>query len=81
VRRVVNRVRELALERLRHQLALAFGDDPGDEVIDQLAHFTLAAIDGAFVAHQSDPKRTPDTVLAPLARAAVAIRKTLRSAR
>src|SRR5579859_7704359 len=51
---VVARVRELALDRLRTQIALAFGDDTEDAVTVRVARIALAAIDGAFVACQSD---------------------------
>ena len=51
---VVGRVREVALTRLRKQIALAFQDDPRSATTDQLARFALAAFDGAFVASQSD---------------------------
>ena len=80
VHAVVNRVRDRARERLREQLAIAFGDDPSDPVIEQVARFAFAAIDGAFVAHQSDPKVKIEGVLAPFAPAATAIRKSLREA-
>ncbi len=54
IQAVVCRVREHALELLREQIAAAFGDDPRSPVTDQLARFALAAIDGAFVASQTD---------------------------
>jgi AcrR family transcriptional regulator len=78
VRTVVNRVRATALEFLREQLALAYGDDPHDPVTEQLARFALAAIDGAFVAHQADPQVKLEEVLLPFAASATAIRRTLR---
>jgi AcrR family transcriptional regulator len=79
VHAVVNRVRNLALERVREQLTIAYADDPADPVIDQLARFTLAAIDGAFIAHQSDPRVAIEMILMPLAASTNAIRATLRS--
>ena len=81
VREVVNRVRATALERITGQLALAFGDEPDDPHVLQLARFTLASIDGAFVAHQSDPKVGLDEVLAPFPQAAGSIRAGLRKSR
>jgi AcrR family transcriptional regulator len=78
VHAVVNRVRATALELLREQLALAYGDDPHDPVTEQLARFALAAIDGAFVAHQADPQVKLDEVLLPFAASVTAIRRTLR---
>jgi AcrR family transcriptional regulator len=74
----VNRWRATALERLREQLAIAYGDDPDDPVIEQLARFALAAIDGTFVAQQSDPDVAPESVLVPFAASLTAIRRTLR---
>jgi AcrR family transcriptional regulator len=56
IRAVVGRVRDEALGRLRTQLALAFGDDPASAAVDRLARFSLAIIDGAFVATQADPE-------------------------
>ena len=50
-------MRELALDRLRKQIAIAFDDDPGAARTDRLARFALAAFDGAFVAWQTDPRR------------------------
>src|SRR6201994_4805694 len=47
---VVARVRRLALDRLREQIAIAFGDDPDSAPTIQLARLALATIDGAFVA-------------------------------
>src|SRR5919197_6106833 len=44
---VVERVRELALARLRNQMKVTFGISPGAEAADHLARFTLAAIEGA----------------------------------
>jgi AcrR family transcriptional regulator len=53
-REVVGRIRDVALERLRTELALAFDlERPQDA--DRLARFALALTDGAFVATQADP--------------------------
>jgi hypothetical protein len=71
----VGRLRELALKRLREQIALAFGDDPRSATIDRLARFALAAFDGAFVASQTDA----GGALEPLAPALVAARRSLQS--
>src|SRR5512133_672382 len=65
VRTVVGRVRGQALERLREQLAIAFGDDPRSPMTDQLARFTLAAIDGAVVATHADRGVTLERLLRP----------------
>jgi AcrR family transcriptional regulator len=74
---VVGQVREVALTRLRKQIALAFQDDPRSATTDQLARFALAAIDGAFVASQSDRAVTLQSVLEPLAASLVAARREL----
>jgi hypothetical protein len=68
---------EHALELLRAQVALAFGDDPRSAATDQLARFALAAIDGAFVACQTDRGVTLERLLRPLAPALVACRRAL----
>lgn len=73
---VVARVRRLGLDRLREQIALAFGDDPESPVTLQLARIALAAIDGAFVASQADGVKL-EVVLEPLPPAIVALRRTL----
>jgi AcrR family transcriptional regulator len=54
-REVVERVRELALARLRRQFAIVFGVKPNSRVARDLARFALAAFDGAFIAWQADP--------------------------
>src|SRR5690242_8463447 len=54
IRDVVAQIRSTALERLRDQIALTFGDDPQSATSDRLARFALAAIDGAFVASRAD---------------------------
>lgn len=79
VHRVVNRVRELALERLRVQMELVFGLERGGEAADHLARFALAAFDGAFVAHQSQPDVALGDLLEHLPVALAAVRRELRS--
>ena len=74
---VVGRVREVALTRLRKQIALAFQDDPRSPTTDQLARFALAAFDGAFVASQSDREVTLQSILEPLAASLAAARREL----
>jgi AcrR family transcriptional regulator len=77
VRGVVRRVREMALDRLRKQIAIAFDDDPRGAITDRLARFALAAFDGAFVGSQADPEITLDAALPPLPSALVAARRAL----
>ena len=77
VHRVVNRVRELALQRLRIQAKLVFGLDPEGEKADHLARFALAAFDGAFVASQSRPELTLSGLLKHLPAALIAVRREL----
>jgi AcrR family transcriptional regulator len=77
IQAVVRRVRDHALELLRAQIAVAFGDDPRGAVTDQLARFALAAIDGAFVACQADREVTLAGLLRPLAPSLVASRRVL----
>jgi AcrR family transcriptional regulator len=77
---VVERVREMALKRLRKQIGIAFDDDPSRPVSDELARFALAAFDGAFVASQADPRVRLERLLAPLAAALVAARRALLAA-
>ena len=76
---VVDRVRELALKRLRKQIGIAFGDDPSSALVDRLARFALAAFDGAFVASQADRRVTVEELLVPLAPALAAARRALRA--
>jgi AcrR family transcriptional regulator len=76
---VVARVRRLGLDRLREQIALAFGDDPDSQVTIQLARLALATIDGAFVASQADPAVTLEDLLQPLVPAVVAMRRALQA--
>jgi AcrR family transcriptional regulator len=77
VHRVVNRVRELALQRLREQMEIVFALDPKSSSADHLARFALAAIDGAFVARQSDPQLTIAELLEHLPAALAAVRREL----
>ena len=77
VHAVVRGVRELALDRLRRQIAIAFDDDPGSAISDRLSRFALAAFDGAFVASQADSGITLEAALQPLAPALVAARRSL----
>jgi len=74
---VVTRVRRLGLDRLREQIALAFGDNPDSPVAVRLAQIALAAIDGAFVASQADPAVRLEELLEPLAPAVVGARRAL----
>ena len=77
VHAVVDRVREMALKRLRAQIAIAFGDKPRSATTDRLARFALAVIDGAFVAAQTDRGVTVERLTEPLAAALVAVRQSL----
>lgn len=74
---VVARVRRLGLDRLREQIAVAFGDDPDSPVTIQLARIALAAIDGAFVASQAEDPVTLEQLLEPLVPAVAAVRRWL----
>jgi AcrR family transcriptional regulator len=74
---VVARVRRLGLDRLREQIAIAFGDDPDSPVTVGLARIALATIDGAFVASQADGAVRLEELLEPLAPAIVAARRAL----
>jgi hypothetical protein len=77
IQAVVGRVRGEALERLRAQIAMAFGDPLNSPTTDQLARFALATIDGAVVACQTDPGVTLERLLQPLPPALVAARRAL----
>jgi AcrR family transcriptional regulator len=79
IQAVIGRIRAQALDRLRTQLKIAFEED-ASPTIDQLAHFALSAIDGAFVASQTDAGVTLERLLAPLAPALVAARRALQGA-
>jgi len=74
---VVARVRRLGLDRLREQITLAFGDTADSPVTVRLARIALAAIDGAFVASQSDDTVTLEDLLEPLVPALVGVRRAL----
>jgi AcrR family transcriptional regulator len=75
VHRVVDRVREMALKRLRAQMQIVFGLDHDNAEADHLARFALAAFDGAFVAHQSDPEVHLGDLLRHLPAALIAVRR------
>ena len=77
VRAVIGRIRDQARQLLRAQIGLAFGDDPDSPATDQLARFTLAAIDGAFLACQADQGITLGQLLQPLPAALPAARRAL----
>lgn len=79
VHRVVNRVREMALERLRAQMHVVFGLDAKSREADTLARFALAAFDGAFVAQQANRKVSLGGLLEQLPAALIAIRRVLAS--
>jgi AcrR family transcriptional regulator len=78
VHRVVERVREMALERLRDQMQIVFGLERDGEDADHLARFALAVFDGAFVAQQSNPKLHLADLLRHLPTALIAVRQDLR---
>jgi AcrR family transcriptional regulator len=77
VHRVVERVREMALERLRDQMQIVFGLERDGEDADHLARFALAVFDGAFVAQQSNPKLHLRDLLRHLPAAVIAVRRDL----
>jgi AcrR family transcriptional regulator len=81
VHAVVDRVRALALDRLRGQFAVVFGIDADGADAQDLARFALAAFDGAFVAWQASPDVALSATLADLPDALLAIRRRRRSAR
>ena len=74
---VVSHVRELALKRLRRQIAIACDDNARSRVVDRVARLALAAIDGAFVAASADRSITLAQILEPLPDALVAARQAL----
>lgn len=80
VHRVVSRVRELALHRLREQMEIVFALDPESDAADHLAYFALAAFDGAFVARQAHPQLTIAELLEHLPAALAAVRRELSRA-
>jgi AcrR family transcriptional regulator len=77
IQAVVRRIREHALELLREQIAVAFGDDPRSPVTELLARYALAAIDGAFVACQADRGASIEQLLQPLPASLAASRRSL----
>jgi hypothetical protein len=77
VHRVVERVRELALQRLREQMRVVFDLDPASDEADHLARFWLSASDGAFVAQKSHPQRSVADLLEHLPDALIAVRHAL----
>jgi AcrR family transcriptional regulator len=72
-REVVERVRELALARLRRQFEIVFGVKRNGRAARDLARFALAAFDGAFIAWQADPSVRLRQVLRYLPAALVAV--------
>jgi AcrR family transcriptional regulator len=74
---VVNRVREMALVRGRAQMQLVFGVSADGDAADHLARFTLAAVEGAFVAHQAEPSVELGALLEHLPAALIAVRREL----
>jgi AcrR family transcriptional regulator len=78
VHRAVNRVREMALARLRDQMQVVFGLDSATADADRLARFALAAFDGAFVASQANPQLSLADLLRHLPPALIAVRQDLR---
>lgn len=72
IQTVVHRVRELALERLRYEIATAFDEDQDRARTDHLARFALATFDGAFIASRADPSYSLERLLKPLAATIVA---------
>jgi len=77
VQTVVRRMRDEALSRLREQIAIAFDISPRSTVAKRLAQFTLAAIDGAFIATQGDRRVTLGHLLRYLPAALVAMRDAI----
>ena len=70
---VVGRVRAIAIEAIRAQLAIAFGIRASGRVARELAQFALAVFDGAFVAWQADPKARLSQTLQHLPTALIAV--------
>ena len=77
VHHVVDRVRELALSRLRDQMQIVFGVARDGADADRLARFALASVDGAFVAQQASPRVRLHDLLRHLPAALMAVRKDL----
>jgi AcrR family transcriptional regulator len=78
VRRVVNRVRDMALSRLREQMEIVFGVDVAGAAADQLARFAFAVFDGAFVASQASREAHLRGLLSQLPAALKAVDRNLR---
>jgi AcrR family transcriptional regulator len=74
---VMHGVRNKARLRLRDEIRIAFGPDTDEHTAERLAHFTHAALDGAFVSQQIEPGVSLHTILACLPVALVAIRREL----
>lgn len=79
VHSVVNRVRDVALDRLRGMMGVAFDEDPAGPVADHLSRFALATFDGAFIAQQSSPDLDLGELLVHLPTALVAVHGELVS--
>jgi AcrR family transcriptional regulator len=77
VHRVVERVRQMALERLQEQMQIVFGLERDGAGADHLARLALAAFDGAFVAYQSNPRLRLGDLLQHLPVALIAVRRDL----
>ena len=77
IHRIVNRVQEMALDRLRTQMEVVFAIDPGGQEADHLARFALAVFDGAFVAQQTNPERPLRIQLRHLPAALIAVQRDL----
>jgi AcrR family transcriptional regulator len=77
VHQVVNRVREMALRRLRAQMQIVFDVDPEGAEADRLARFALAAFDGAFVASQTSEEVQLGELLEHLPAALKAVHRDL----
>jgi AcrR family transcriptional regulator len=75
---VVTRVRDQALRRLRKQLGLAFDRDPRSALIGRLARFSLAVVDGAFIAAQADPHVSVASLVEQVPAALVAMEAAAR---
>ena len=63
------------------RLLIVFGDNPRSAKTDRLARFALAAVDGAFVASQTDTGVTLQRLLAPMPEALAAAREALSASR
>ena len=74
-------VRQLALKRLRRQIAIACDAAARGRAVDRVARLALAAIDGAFVAASAAESITLTQILEPLPDALVAARRALPRAR